>query len=239
MDQVAVTPADVTPVAVLQVADVCVSFDGRAVLDHVSLEVGEHEVVALLGPSGSGKSTLLRVIAGLQEAQSGTVRWAGEDITRVPTHRRRFGFVFQDEQLFPHRNVAANIGFGLRMTGAGKAEIAARVAELLELVGLGGFGDRDVTTLSGGEAKRVALARALAPQPRLLLLDEPLTGLDAELHDRLADDLRAAIGQAGIGQAGIPAILVTHDPAEAARIADRVVHLGDLGILGDRGDLGA
>lgn len=208
----------------LEVLDVCVSFDGRPVLDRVSLAVGDHEVVALLGPSGSGKSTLLRVIAGLQEVSSGSVRWAGADITGEPTHRRRFGFVFQDEQLFPHRNVAQNIGFGLRMAGEDKRAVAARVDELLVLVGLPGFGGRDVNTLSGGEAKRVALARALAPRPRLMLLDEPLTGLDAALHDRLADDLRAVLQQAGV-----PAILVTHDPAEAARIASRSVQFTDLG----------
>ena len=208
----------------LEVLDVCVSFDGRPVLDGVSLAVGDHEVVALLGPSGSGKSTLLRVIAGLQEVSSGSVRWAGADITREPTHRRQFGFVFQDEQLFPHRNVAQNIGFGLRMAGEDKRAVALRVDELLVLVGLPGFGGRDVNTLSGGEAKRVALARALAPRPRLMLLDEPLTGLDAALHDRLADDLRAVLQQAGV-----PAILVTHDPAEASRIASRSVQFTDLG----------
>jgi len=205
---------------VLDVVDVCVSFDGRIVLDHVSMSVGAHEVVALLGPSGCGKSTLLRVIAGLQQVESGTVRWEGADITTMPAHRRNFGFVFQDEQLFPHRDVAANIGFGLRMTGVDRRDAAARVDELLAMVGLPGFGGRDVTTLSGGEAKRVALARALAPRPRLMLLDEPLTGLDAALHDRLADDLRAVLEQAGV-----PAILVTHDPAEATRIASRTLHL--------------
>ena len=204
----------------LDVVDVCVSFDGRIVLDHVSMSVGAHEVVALLGPSGCGKSTLLRVIAGLQQVESGTVRWEGADITTMPAHRRNFGFVFQDEQLFPHRDVAANIGFGLRMTGVDRRDAAARVDELLAMVGLPGFGGRDVTTLSGGEAKRVALARALAPRPRLMLLDEPLTGLDAALHDRLADDLRAVLEQAGV-----PAILVTHDPAEATRIASRTLHL--------------
>ena len=204
----------------LDVVDACVSFDGRMVLDHVSMSVGAHEVVALLGPSGCGKSTLLRVIAGLQQVESGTVRWEGADITTMPAHRRNFGFVFQDEQLFPHRNVAANIGFGLRMAGVDRRDTAARVDELLEMVGLPGFGGRDVTTLSGGEAKRVALARALAPRPRLMLLDEPLTGLDAALHDRLADDLRAVLEQAGV-----PAILVTHDPAEATRIASRTLHL--------------
>lgn len=204
----------------LDVVDVCVSFDGRTVLNDVSLSVGAHEVVALLGPSGCGKSTLLRVIAGLQPVESGCVRWDGEDITAMAAHRRNFGFVFQDEQLFPHRNVAANIGFGLRMAGVDRRDAAARVEELLTMVGLPGFGGRDVTTLSGGEAKRVALARALAPRPRLMLLDEPLTGLDAALHDRLADDLRAVLEQAGV-----PTILVTHDPAEAARIASRIIHL--------------
>jgi thiamine transport system ATP-binding protein len=207
----------------LEVRDVSVSFEGKTVLDHVSLTVADHEVVALLGPSGSGKSTLLRVVAGLQVPDEGAVYWAGDEITQMPVHRRHFGFVFQDEQLFPHRDVAANIGFGLRMAGTPKSVIAARVRELLSLVGLPGFEHRSVDTLSGGEAKRVALARALAPEPRLVLLDEPLTGLDADLHDRLAGELRSLLSGAGV-----PAILVTHDLREAERIADRVIQLGDL-----------
>jgi thiamine transport system ATP-binding protein len=212
----------------LRVEEVTVAFAGRVVLDRVSLSVAAGEIVALLGPSGSGKSTLLRVVAGLHPPDAGHVWWDDEDITEVPTHRRHFGVVFQDEQLFPHRDVGANVAFGLRMAGRPKAEIAARVAELLELVGLAGFERRSIATLSGGEAKRVALARALAPRPHLLLLDEPLTGLDEELHDRLATDLAAVLRRAGV-----TAVLVTHDRDEAASIADRTVRLADLTAAAD------
>ena len=147
------------------------------------------EIVGLLGPSGSGKSTLLRVIAGLVIPDRGMVRIDGVDVTDVPTHRRGVGMVFQDEQLFEHLDVAGNVGFGLRMRGDAPPARQHRVAEMLDLVGLAGFERRNVRQLSGGEAKRVALARSLAPSPRVLLLDEPLTGLDRELHDRLAGDL--------------------------------------------------
>ncbi|MEZ5273416.1 MAG: ABC transporter ATP-binding protein [Ilumatobacteraceae bacterium] len=195
-----------------------VRFGERTVLDRVSLNVTDGEVVALLGPSGSGKSTLLRVIAGLLVPDGGSVWVDGNDVSTVPAHRRQIGMVFQDEQLFPHLTVAANIGFGLRMQGRPKGEIATRVAELLDLVGLPSLADRHVTKLSGGEAKRVALARSLAPQPRVLLLDEPLTGLDRDLHDRLAGDLATLLRATGT-----TALLVTHDPDEAATIADRTV----------------
>ena len=202
----------------LDVRDVTVRFGERTVLDRVSLSVADGEVVALLGPSGSGKSTLLRVIAGLLVPDGGSVWVDGIDVSAVPAHRRQIGMVFQDEQLFPHLTVAANVGFGLRMQGRPKGEIAARVAELLDLVGLPSLADRHVTKLSGGEAKRVALARSLAPQPRVLLLDEPLTGLDRDLHDRLAADLATLLRATGT-----TALLVTHDPDEAATIADRTV----------------
>jgi len=204
----------------LSVVDICVAFDDRPVLDHVSFEVATGEVVALLGPSGSGKTTLLRVIAGLQQADSGTVLLDGCSLDGVPAHRRSIGLVFQDEQLFPHLDVRANVAFGLRMAGRSRSEQAARVDELLALVGLPGFADRRVTSLSGGEAKRVALARSLAPAPSVLLLDEPLTGLDPELHDRLAADLAALLRRTGT-----TALMVTHDLAEAATIADRTVAL--------------
>ena len=207
----------------LAARDVTVRFDGRAVLDCVSLMVAAGEVVAVLGPSGAGKSTMLRVIAGLLAPDAGTVWLDGVDVTNMPAHRRGVGLVFQDEQLFPHLDVAANIGFGLRMSGGGRAgrgERAARVGELLAVVGLGGFERRQVASLSGGEAKRVALARSLAPRPRVLLLDEPLTGLDAELHQRLTGDLATVLRSTGT-----TAVLVTHDPAEAAAIADRTVLL--------------
>jgi thiamine transport system ATP-binding protein len=204
----------------LSVVDICVAFESHPVLDHVSFEVATGEVVALLGPSGSGKTTLLRVIAGLQPADSGTVLLDGSSLDGVPAHRRSVGLVFQDEQLFPHLDVRANVAFGLRMAGRSRHEQAARVDELLALVGLPGFADRRVTSLSGGEAKRVALARSLAPAPAVLLLDEPLTGLDPELHDRLATDLAALLRRTGT-----TALMVTHDLAEAATIADRTVTL--------------
>ncbi|MFM2077006.1 MAG: Fe(3+) ions import ATP-binding protein FbpC [Actinomycetota bacterium] len=205
----------------LDVRDVSVSFGPRAVLDGACLQVQSGEVVALLGPSGAGKSTLLRVVAGLLVPDTGTVWLDGQDLTDTPAHRRRIGLMFQDEQLFPHVDVAANIGFGPRMQGVPKAEVATRVEELLALVGLQGFGTRRVANLSGGEAKRVALARALAPRPTVLLLDEPLTGLDRELHDRLVVDLTAILRATGT-----TAVLVTHDHDEAAAVADRTVVLG-------------
>jgi thiamine transport system ATP-binding protein len=205
----------------LDVRDVSVSFGARAVLDDVCLRVQNGEVVALLGPSGAGKSTLLRVVAGLLVPDAGAVWLAGEDLTHVAAHRRRIGLMFQDEQLFPHLDVAANIGFGPRMQGIPKSDVAAQVEELLALVGLQGFGTRRVANLSGGEAKRVALARALAPRPAVLLLDEPLTGLDRALHDRLVTDLAAILRATGT-----TAVLVTHDHDEAAAVADRTVVLG-------------
>ena len=209
----------------LDVEHVRVAFarGARPVLDDVSVRVDRGEIVGLLGPSGSGKSTLLRVIAGILAPDGGRVSWDGDDLSSTPAHLRRFGFVFQDEQLFPHRDVAGNVAFGLRMQRRPRHEIAARVDDLLTLVGLGGLGPRRVTDLSGGEAKRVALARALAPSPRLLLLDEPLTGLDRDLHDRLALDLRRVLTEVGI-----TAIHVTHDVDEATTVADRIVRLGEL-----------
>ena len=199
----------------LQVRALDISYDGRALLQDFNLDVAPEEIVALLGPSGSGKSSLLRCIAGVQSPDSGTIMWAGEDIALVPAHRRRIGLVFQDPLLFPHRDVAGNVGFGLPPEGR-----AQRVAELLELVGLPGFEHRDVATLSGGEAQRIALARALAPRPRLLLLDEPFGALDRDLRDRLAVDVKGLLH----GQ-GTPAIHVTHDREEADLIADRIVRL--------------
>lgn len=198
-------------------------FGERIVVDHVSVQVGSGEIVALLGPSGTGKTTLLRVVAGLLPADAGTVLVDGVDVTTTPAHQRGIGVVFQDEQLFPHLDVAGNIGFGLRMQRRSRAEVAARVGELLDTVGLTGFEGRRVTDLSGGEAKRIALARALAPRPRVLLLDEPLTGLDADLHDRLVGEVRNLLRGAGV-----TALHVTHDRAEARAVADRVVELADL-----------
>ncbi len=200
--------------------DITVRFGERTVLDRVSLTVASGEVVALLGPSGVGKSTLLRVIAGLLTADSGSVSLDDRDVTMLPSHRRNIGLVFQDEQLFPHLTVAENVAFGLRMQRVGRAATAARVAELLQLVGLAALANLHVTKLSGGEAKRVALARSLAPRPAVLLLDEPLTGLDRELHDRLATELSALLRATGT-----TALLVTHDVDEATAIADRMERL--------------
>ncbi len=207
----------------LVVDSVSVSLGGRSVLDAVSLAVSAGEVVAVFGPSGSGKSTLLRAVAGLVEVESGRVVIDSVDVTGVPTHLRRVGMVFQDEQLFPHRDVAGNVAFGLEMAGVERRERESRVEELLSAVGLDGFGDRDVSTLSGGEAKRVALARSLAPRPAVLLADEPLTGLDADLHDRLAVEVGAVLRESGT-----TTLWVTHDRAEAALVADRSVSLADL-----------
>ncbi|MBT3245223.1 MAG: ABC transporter ATP-binding protein [Actinobacteria bacterium] len=192
------------------------------VLDGLDLEVAEGEIVVLLGPSGCGKSTLLRTIVGLERPSGGRVVWSGEDLTSTAPHQRDFGLVFQDHALFPHMNVASNVAFGLRVAGLAVAGREARVAEVLDLVGLEGFGGRSVDTLSGGEAQRVALARSLAPGPRLLMLDEPLGSLDRVLRDRLVEDLGVLLG--GIGQASI---YVTHDHDEAFALADRIAIMGE------------
>ena len=188
----------------------------RVILDGLTLVVERGEITCITGPSGSGKSTLLRAIAGLVPVAAGDICVEGVSVLGRATHRRGVGLVFQDHALFPHLSVGRNIGFGVRRD-------ARRVAEMLDLVGLGGFGDRAVATLSGGERQRVALARALAPAPRLLLLDEPLSALDEELHDRLAADLRRVLREVGA-----TAVHVTHDRAEAALVGDRTVDLREL-----------
>jgi thiamine transport system ATP-binding protein len=205
---------------VLAAHDVTVSFDGATVLDSVNVAVGDGEIVALVGPSGSGKSTLLRVIAGIVVPDAGRIVVDGDDVSDLPTHRRRIGLVFQDEQLFAHRDVAGNVGYGLEVAKVPRGPRQQRVAELLEMVGLPGFERRRVGGLSGGEAKRVALARTLAPEPRAVLLDEPLTGLDRELHDRLAVEVAAILRSTST-----PALWVTHDLAEADAVADRIERL--------------
>ncbi|MER5933377.1 ABC transporter ATP-binding protein [Streptomyces sp. NPDC002054] len=206
----------------LELDDVSVRFGERAVVDAVHLEVAEHEIVCVLGPSGSGKSTLLRVVAGLQPVSAGRVRLAGADQLGVPVHRRGVGLMFQDHQLFPHRDVGGNVAFGLRMQGTARSAREARVTELLDLVGLPGAERRAVASLSGGEQQRVALARALAPSPRLLMLDEPLGQLDRGLRERLVVELRSLFSRLGT-----TVLAVTHDQGEAFALADRVVVMRD------------
>ncbi len=194
------------------------AFDAVPVLRGIDLRIAEGETVCLLGPSGCGKTTLLRVIAGLEQADRGQISCAGQDITHLPPHRRDFGLMFQDFVLFPHLTAGENIAFGLKMHGWPAARVRARVAELLELVDLPGLGPRRVFELSGGQQQRVALARSLAPQPRLLMLDEPLASLDRVLRDQLLTDLRGLLDR--LGQT---ALYVTHDQLEAFAIADRVI----------------
>jgi thiamine transport system ATP-binding protein len=203
----------------LELRDVTVRFDDAEApaVESVDLDLPTGEVLAVLGPSGCGKSTLLRAVAGLEPLASGSVSYDGRDLARVPTHRRGFALMFQDGQLFPHQSVAANVGYALRLRRVPAARVRTRVAELLELVGLPGFGDRAPTTLSGGERQRVALARSLAGEPRLLLLDEPLSALDRTMRERLAHDLRDILVAAGT-----TALFVTHDQEEAFAVADRM-----------------
>jgi thiamine transport system ATP-binding protein len=224
---VGIRPVGVPPVGVptaggqsgLAVRELTVRFDDAEApaVDRVSLDLPTGEVLSVLGPSGSGKSTLLRAIAGLERLDAGSVSYAGRDLAAVPVHRRGFALMFQDGQLFPHRTVAGNVGYALRLRGTRPRAVAQRVGELLELVGLPGFEQRSTTGLSGGERQRVALARALAVEPRLLLLDEPLSALDRTLRERLAHDLRTILVAAGT-----TALLVTHDQEEAFAVADRM-----------------
>lgn len=193
-------------------------FGATQALVDISFQVATGEVVAILGPSGCGKSTLLSLIAGLDAPDSGVVTWDGVVLDNVAAHQRGFGLMFQDFALFPHLNVNRNIAFGLRMSGQPAGEIPSRITQVLELVGLAGFGQRDVNTLSGGEQQRVALARSLAPHPRLLMLDEPLGSLDRTLRERLVTDLRRILHE--MHQT---AIYVTHDLEEAFSVADRII----------------
>ncbi len=207
----------------LRVDQIGIRFDTTDVLREATLTVERAEVVALLGPSGSGKTTLLRVIAGILRPDSGSVWIGANDITSLPTHQRGVGMVFQDNQLFPHMSTIDNVAYGLRVAGVAKAERHERGAAWLDRVGLAGFERRNVTELSGGEAKRVALARTLATEPSVVLLDEPLTGLDRELHDRLAIQLAQLLVEHSI-----TAVLVTHDPAEADVVASRSVRMNEI-----------
>lgn len=214
---------------VLQVIDVHKRFGATVALSGVTFDVAVGEVVAVLGPSGCGKSTLLSIIAGLEVLDGGDVTWMGHSLDGLPPHRRGFGLMFQDYMLFPHMNVFENVAFGLRMSAQSQPVISSRVEECLALVGLSGLGARDVTTLSGGEQQRAALARSLAPRPALLMLDEPLGALDRGLRERLMLDLRSILR--GLHQT---AIYVTHDQEEAFGLADRIVVM-DAGRVGQIG----
>ena len=225
--------------AFLEVTEIRKTYEQQPLLCGASFSVERGEIACLLGSSGSGKTTLLRIIAGLESAESGQVWLEGQEITSVPVHRRGVGLMFQDYALFPHRTVAENVAFGLRMQHKSwpygedmpahlhtdtsrltRSDISQRVEEMLALVGLDGFGERDVNVLSGGERQRVALARSLAPRPRLLLLDEPLGALDRALRERLLEELPAILRKVGV-----TAISVTHDQEEAFALADRVILL--------------
>ena len=219
--------------ASLEIVGVSKRFGGLRVLSDVSFGVQRGEIVCVLGPSGCGKTTLLRIVAGLEAPDSGQVLCDGQDIRHVPPHERGFGLMFQDFALFPHKNVFDNVAFGLRMRQrwrvcaqpsrpAGSAQpalnVAQRVEEMLELVGLRGFERRSVHQLSGGEAQRVALARSLAPRPRLLMLDEPLGSLDRAMREKLMNELRDILTRVQV-----TTLYVTHDQAEAFAVADRAV----------------
>ncbi len=202
----------------LTISHISKAFDATPVLHDIGLAVARGEILCLLGPSGCGKTTLLRIIAGLERPDAGQILLEGEDITPVPSHKRDFGLMFQDYVLFPHMTVGENIAFGLKMHGWDKEQAAARVQALLALVDMTGYQERPVYELSGGQQQRVALARSLAPNPRLLMLDEPLGALDRTLRDQLLVELRSILQQ--LGQT---AIYVTHDQVEAFAVADRVV----------------
>ncbi|MCY4463961.1 MAG: ABC transporter ATP-binding protein [Chloroflexi bacterium] len=201
----------------LRLANVAHAYGDVVSLRGLSLDLSPGEILCLLGPSGCGKTTLLRIIAGLEGDYSGEIRLDGADIRPVPVHQRGFGLMFQDYALFPHMSVRENIAYGLKRRGDRRRDIKRQVDALLERVGLAGLGPRDVAALSGGQKQRVALARSLAPNPRLLMLDEPLGSLDAQLRDQLALELRKLLKETGIG-----AIYVTHDRREAYAVADRI-----------------
>ncbi len=197
-------------------------YEGKPLLRGIDFELQQGETICLLGRSGSGKSTLLRIIVGIETPEAGRILWNGNDLVNVPIHKRNFGLMFQDYALFPHKNVFENVAFGLRMMNIPEDELIRRVEVELEKVGMLNFSHRSVTDLSGGEQQRVALARALAPQPRLLLLDEPLGALDKTLRGQLLQDIHTLLLETDI-----PAIYVTHDQEEAFRIADRILILRD------------
>ena len=204
--------------AFLHIDNVVKSFGSNTVAKDVDLTFGKGEFVSLLGPSGCGKTTILRIVAGFERPTSGRIVVEGKDITDLSPNQRKIGMVFQAYALFPNMNVADNIGFGLKVAGTPREASRARVADMLQLIGLSGFEKRFPFELSGGQQQRVALARALAPQPRMLLLDEPLSALDAKIRVSLREQIRAIQRELGI-----TTIFVTHDQEEALSISDRIV----------------
>lgn len=208
------------PTPILQLDNIYKTFGDTFGIKDVTLSVTAGELVCLLGPSGCGKTTLLRIIAGLEAMDSGTISFAGEDLNGAPPHLRGFGLMFQDLALFPHMDVAGNIGFGLRMQGMSRDRVRMRVDEMLELVDLGNYRSRKIHELSGGERQRVALARSLAPAPKLLMLDEPLGSLDRVLRESLQTQVRSILKEVGV-----TAIYVTHDKDEAFALADTIVFI--------------
>jgi spermidine/putrescine transport system ATP-binding protein len=212
----------------LEVRDIFKTYENKPLLRGISFSVSKGETICLLGASGSGKSTLLRMIAGLEFPESGRFLFNKIDLAQTPPHARDFGLVFQDYGLFPHLNIFDNVAFGLKMRTVPTEKINSRVVEMLDMVNLQGFEKRKVTDLSGGEQQRVALARALAPQPRLLMFDEPLGALDKSLKEDLLNQIRVILHKTKI-----PAIYVTHDQDEAFTIADRILFLHDGEIIRD------
>jgi len=216
-------------VAFLELDGLTKNFQGHRAVDGLSLSLERGEVLALLGPSGSGKTTTLRLLAGFESPDAGRVVLDGRDVTSLAPVARRFGMVFQHYALFPHLDVGANVAFGLESRGVRGTELARRVGEALTLVDLGGFERRPVANLSGGQQQRVALARALAPEPSVLLLDEPLSNLDPALRERTRRELRALVHRLGI-----TAVVVTHEQEDAFDLGDRIAllrqgHLEQLG----------
>jgi putative spermidine/putrescine transport system ATP-binding protein/spermidine/putrescine transport system ATP-binding protein len=220
--------------AAVELLDISKYFADVPAVDRVTLTVASGEFLTLLGPSGCGKTTTLNMIAGFLTPDAGSIRLAGRSVDRLPSFRRDIGIVFQDYALFPHMTVAENIGFGLRMRHVGRAEIAQRVTEVLELVHLEGFGDRRPLALSGGQRQRVALARALVIRPTVLLLDEPLSNLDLKLREEMRLEITTLQRRLGITM-----VMVTHDQGEALAVSDRiaVMNSGRIEQLGDARDV--
>jgi putative spermidine/putrescine transport system ATP-binding protein len=204
----------------LRIENLVKAFNGNTVVKGANLAFNRGEFISLLGPSGCGKTTILRMIAGFERPTSGSILVEGKDISPLPPNQRKIGMVFQAYALFPNMNVEDNVGFGLRIAGMPGEQRRARVDEMLKLIGLSGFGKRYPFEMSGGQQQRVALARALAPKPRMLLLDEPLSALDAKIRISLRQEIRAIQRDLGI-----TTIFVTHDQEEALSISDRIVVL--------------